>query len=417
VNDAAANIKIRADRMDNEMNGFATGLSNCITKDGQTTVTANIPMAGFKFTNIANGSVRTEYPSLGQVQDNVINWVAAGGTSDAITATFSPSITTLVDGQLCYVRASAANTTTTPTFSPNGLTARTIVKNGGQALLVGDIRAANQELILKYNLANTRWELLNPFISLTDIVTNNIQASSSSGVVIRNNSAADILTMGASGGIASTFAGALTVTGTTNLTGVLNVAGTSSSPAYITLAEDTDNGTNKATIIAPASISSDYTLTLPDGSGTLARTTDLTLPSGCSLYQTTGTTLTGSTWTTVGFDTENYDDDTWHDNSTNNSRITVNFTGRICLSGVIDFGIAAGSAVFGLRLLKNVTVIRKFFDCTWTTNGTGNLTLPFVGDFACTSGDYFEVQGYTNAASPVTGTGTDKTTFEAKRIK
>ena len=43
VNDAAANIKIRADRMDNEMDGFATGLSSCITKDGQTTITANLP--------------------------------------------------------------------------------------------------------------------------------------------------------------------------------------------------------------------------------------------------------------------------------------------------------------------------------------------------------------------------------------
>lgn len=161
VNDAAANIKIRADRMDNEMNGFATGLSTCITKDGQTTITANLPMAGFKHTGVADGSNRTDYASFGQVQDGKLHWVAAGGTADAITATYSTPITALVDGQLCYVRAANTNATTTPTFSPNGLTARTITQRGGAALAAGDITAAT-EMELRYNLANTRWEWLNP---------------------------------------------------------------------------------------------------------------------------------------------------------------------------------------------------------------------------------------------------------------
>jgi hypothetical protein len=36
VQDKANSIKITASRMDTEMDGFATGLSNCIVKDGQT---------------------------------------------------------------------------------------------------------------------------------------------------------------------------------------------------------------------------------------------------------------------------------------------------------------------------------------------------------------------------------------------
>jgi hypothetical protein len=167
VNDAAANIKIRADRMDNEMNGFATGLSTCITKDGQTTITANLPMANFRHTGVGNAASRTDYAAFGQVQDGKAAWVDGGGTADAITAAYSIPITALVDGQLCYVRATAANATTTPTFSPNGLTARTIVKNGGQALVAGDISGDGHELELRYDLANTRWELLNPKISVT----------------------------------------------------------------------------------------------------------------------------------------------------------------------------------------------------------------------------------------------------------
>jgi len=161
TSDKNAGINIRADRMDNETDGIATGLSNCVTRDGQSPALANLPMGGYSHTNVGTGTARNQYANMGQAQDDVLNWVAAGGTVDAITATYSPSITALVDGQLCAFRASGANTSTTPTFSPNGLTARTITKQGGSALLAGDIPAANAEVELRYNLANTRWEILN----------------------------------------------------------------------------------------------------------------------------------------------------------------------------------------------------------------------------------------------------------------
>lgn len=40
----------------NTLNDIATGLSTCITKDGQTTPTANLPMGGFKLTGLAAGA-------------------------------------------------------------------------------------------------------------------------------------------------------------------------------------------------------------------------------------------------------------------------------------------------------------------------------------------------------------------------
>ena len=143
-------------------NDVATALTTCVTRDGQSPATANLPMGGFKHTGLGAGTARTESVSLGQVQDGKTNWVDGGGTADAITATYSPAITALVDGQLCYVRATAANATTTPTFSPSGLTARTIVMKGGSALVAGSIAGDGHELELRYDLANTRWELLNP---------------------------------------------------------------------------------------------------------------------------------------------------------------------------------------------------------------------------------------------------------------
>ena len=54
VADAAGGVKIRADFHDNEDDGFATGLTNCITKDGQTIVTQNIPWNNKRITGLAD---------------------------------------------------------------------------------------------------------------------------------------------------------------------------------------------------------------------------------------------------------------------------------------------------------------------------------------------------------------------------
>ena len=54
VVDATNSVKIRADRHDDEDNNFAAGLSNCITKDGQTSVTQNIPMNSRRIISLAD---------------------------------------------------------------------------------------------------------------------------------------------------------------------------------------------------------------------------------------------------------------------------------------------------------------------------------------------------------------------------
>lgn len=163
VADKNASINITASRMDTEASDFATaGFGNCITRDGQGGPTANLPMGTFRHTGVGDGSARTDYTSVGQTQDGKLNWVTAGGGADTLAATYVPALTTLVDGQLCFARAVAANATTTPTFAPNGLTAHTITKVGGAALAVNDIQGTGHELILRYKLSTTNWELLNP---------------------------------------------------------------------------------------------------------------------------------------------------------------------------------------------------------------------------------------------------------------
>lgn len=163
VADKNANIDITASRMDTDTDDITSnGFGNCLTRDGQGSATANLPMNSFRHTGAGLGVATTDYATMGQLQGGSVTWAVATGTSDALAASYSPSITALVDGQLCFVRAASANATTTPTFSPSGLTAEVITKIGGSAVAIGDIPNAGAELILRYNLASTRWELLNP---------------------------------------------------------------------------------------------------------------------------------------------------------------------------------------------------------------------------------------------------------------
>lgn len=52
VADAAAGIKIRADLHDSEDDNFAAGISNCIARDGQSTITQNIPWNSKRITGL-----------------------------------------------------------------------------------------------------------------------------------------------------------------------------------------------------------------------------------------------------------------------------------------------------------------------------------------------------------------------------
>ncbi len=161
--DKAAAIDITASRFDTQENDFtANGFANCLTRDGQGSATANLPMNTFRHTGAGAGVATTDYATMGQLQAGSIVWAIATGTANAIAASYAPAIASLVDGQLCFVRAASANTTTTPTFAPSGLTPEVITKLGGVALAIGDISGAGHELILRYKLASTRWELLNP---------------------------------------------------------------------------------------------------------------------------------------------------------------------------------------------------------------------------------------------------------------
>lgn len=68
--DEANSIGILSTKMDDRLNDLTTGINTCLTKDGQNAATANLPMGGFKHTNVADATADTHYASYGQVKTN-----------------------------------------------------------------------------------------------------------------------------------------------------------------------------------------------------------------------------------------------------------------------------------------------------------------------------------------------------------
>lgn len=97
VADAANSIPITATRMDPDSNDIAQGLTNCVTRDGQSPATANLPMGGFKFTNCANAVAGNEFTTLSQsgaLYQPVLGYTPVNKAGDTLTGALSMTTTT-----------------------------------------------------------------------------------------------------------------------------------------------------------------------------------------------------------------------------------------------------------------------------------------------------------------------------------
>jgi hypothetical protein len=156
--------------MDDETDGIATGLSNCITKDGQTTISANIPFNSKKITGLGVGSARTDSINVGQVQDGQFTYLGTtGGAADAYTLSPSPAITAYVASMRFWAKIAATNATTTPYLQISGIgtpASDAVIKKlaadkSEVSVAIGDM-VANGLYEFQRNSANTAMILLNP---------------------------------------------------------------------------------------------------------------------------------------------------------------------------------------------------------------------------------------------------------------
>lgn len=141
----------------NTMSDVATALTNSLAKDGQTTPTANLPMGGFKLTNLGTGNSRTDSANLGQIQDEGYIWLASVAGTNTITASTSPATTAYTAGQTYRFTAAGANTGAV-TININSLGAKSITKNGATALISGDIPSG---AVCEITYDGTQFQLIN----------------------------------------------------------------------------------------------------------------------------------------------------------------------------------------------------------------------------------------------------------------
>ena len=228
---------------------LATGLSTAITKDGQTTVTANIPLSGFKITNLGAATVGTDAVRYSQIQSNTDKLVTVTGT-DTLTGSATPALTAYAAGNLFSFVVANTNTTAV-TINIDGVGSKSITRTGSTALVAGDM-VAGQVALIEYD--GTRFQLLN------------------------GNSFTNLLVSGTLnyGGVTLTNA----VTGTGKM--VLDT-----SPAIATPTITNPTVTNYVeSVVAIGTVSSSSTLSLTSGT---VQTATLTASTACTFTMPTAT--------------------------------------------------------------------------------------------------------------------------------
>jgi len=170
---------------------LATGLSTCITKDGQTTVTANIPMNSFKFTNLAAGTAAGDSVRVSQLQAGSATSLTVTGTN-TYAATASPALTAYTTGNTFSFVVPNSNTSSC-TLNIDSLGAKAITRDGTTALVSGDL-VAGSEVLVVYD--GTQFQVLNSNSKTNWTVSNalTLSAGTANGVAYLNGS--KVLTTG-----------------------------------------------------------------------------------------------------------------------------------------------------------------------------------------------------------------------------
>jgi microcystin-dependent protein len=153
----AAGVDILSDAHDTHDQDIADGVNACIKKDGGNAATSNLPMGGFRHTNVGAASGRTNYARFSDVQDGKgIYCPTVGGTANAITLTTGYSVDAYAAGQ-CFSFIAASTNSDVVTVAVDGLSAKSITGPAGTALSAGQI-LASALTIIEYD--GTRFQLL-----------------------------------------------------------------------------------------------------------------------------------------------------------------------------------------------------------------------------------------------------------------
>lgn len=139
ANADAAGVDIITTDHDTHDQDIADGLSSCLKHDGGNSATANIPMGGFRHTNLGAAVQGTDSVRARDIQDSLASYCTVGGTANAITLTNTIPISAYRAGQEFRFLAKLSNSASV-TVAIDGLPAKAL-NVAGVALTAGQILA------------------------------------------------------------------------------------------------------------------------------------------------------------------------------------------------------------------------------------------------------------------------------------
>ena len=246
---------------------LATGLTTALTKDGQSTPTANITMGTYKITNLGAATAGTDAVRFSQIQAGTEKLLAVTGTN-TIIGSATPALTAYTAGN-AFTFVVAGSNTSTVTLNIDGLGAKAITRDGTTALVSGDM-VTGEVVLVVYD--GTQFQVLNSnsftnlnvsgTLSVTGVATLTAQP------VLSSLTASSAVATDASKGLVS-----VTNTGTGN-----NVVATSAAMTTPTITNPTVTNYVES-VVAIGTVTSTNTIALTSGT---VQTATLTASTACT---------------------------------------------------------------------------------------------------------------------------------------
>lgn len=266
VNPVVTGTTITSTWANSTLSDIASGLSTAVLKNGTQTVTANIPMSGFKFTGLGLGTAAQDSVRMSQLQGNTANYLSSVAGTNTVTASATPTVTAYTQGQQFVLIPEHTNTGAL-TLNINSAGAKNVYYSG--AACVGGEFKIGVPTIIEYD--GTQFNIIAIF---TDALT-----------TVTPDPTADYVQLYTATGYKKTLAG--------------SIAGSAPSTAT-NFTITTTRGSNAETIALKTAAGSDPSATDPirlafrsatAGTGTYSV---LTITSALSLTVSSGSTLGAS---------------------------------------------------------------------------------------------------------------------------